>query len=98
MKRIKILFVILLSVHGVFSQNMNSTWIFGDSAGIDFSNISNPVPIVSAMDGRGSCTSISDSSGNLILYGAVLGYLNSDWAARIFNSQHQILQGCDSIT
>jgi Secretion system C-terminal sorting domain len=50
------------------------------------------------MDGRGSCSSVADSNGNLILYSAVLGYLNTDWNTRIFNSQNQILQNCDSIT
>ena len=79
-------------------QNANSVWIFGDSAGIDFSNINSPVPIFSGMDGRGSCSSIADSNGNLVLYSAVLGYLQTDWNTRIFNSQHQILQNCDSIT
>ena len=79
-------------------QNANSIWIFGDSAGIDFSNINNPVPIFSGMDGRGSCSSIADSNGNLVLYSAVLGYLQTDWNTRIFNAQHQILQNCDSIT
>nr|MBK9653758.1 hypothetical protein [Bacteroidota bacterium] len=71
---------------------------FGDSAGIDFSNIQNPLPISSAMDGRGSCTAIADSNGNLILYSAVLGYLNTDWNTRIFNTQHQIIQGCNFIS
>jgi hypothetical protein len=80
------------------SQNQNSIWIFGDSAGIDFTNIQNPIPIFSAMDGRGSCTSIADSNGNLIMYSAVLGYLNTDWNTRIFNSQNQIIQGCNFIT
>lgn len=88
---------ILLNINAI-GQNENSIWIFGDSAGIDFANINNPVPIVSGMDGRGSCASICDSVGNLKLYSAVLGYLNSDWSTRIFNTQHQIIQGCDSIT
>ncbi|MBL0053472.1 MAG: hypothetical protein IPP29_19235 [Bacteroidetes bacterium] len=82
----------------VYSQNKNNIWIFGDSCGIDFSNINNPVPITSNMDGRGSCASIADSNGYLICYASVLGYLNSDWATRIFNAQHQILQGANHIT
>ena len=77
---------------------MNSIWIFGDSAGIDFRIPNNPVPITSGMDGRGSCVSISDSLGNLQLYAATLAYLNSDWATRAFNSTDQIVLGCDSIT
>lgn len=51
-----------------YSQNKNSIWCFGDSAGIDFRNLSNPVPISTGMDGRGGCSSISDSAGNLLFY------------------------------
>ena len=50
------------------AQNQNSVWIFGDSAGIDFSNLNNPVPVFSGMDERGSCASIADTSGNLLFY------------------------------
>ena len=77
---------------------MNSIWIFGDSAGIDFRNTAIPIPISSSIDSRGSCVSISDSSGNLKLYAATLHYLNNDWDTRIFNSNNQIVPGCDSIT
>ncbi|MBL0050904.1 MAG: hypothetical protein IPP29_04930 [Bacteroidetes bacterium] len=91
--------ILILFNANLIAQNQNSIWIFGDSAGIDFSNIQNPLPISSAMDGRGSCTAIADSNGNLILYSAVLGYLNTaDWNTRIFNTQHQIIQGCTSIS
>jgi hypothetical protein len=31
------------------AQNRNSIWCFGDSAGINFSNINNPVPITTSM-------------------------------------------------
>jgi hypothetical protein len=98
MKKNAIFLFLQLSLLTAYTQNSNSIWIFGDSAGIDFSDINNPIPIVSGMDGRGSCSSVADSNGNLILYSAVLGYLNTDWNTRIFNSQNQILQNCDSIT
>jgi hypothetical protein len=87
-----------LCLYAVNAQDMNSIWTFGDSAGIDFTNVSNPVPITSSMDGRGSCASISNTAGNLKLYAATLHYLNNDWSGRIFNSQHQIVPDCDSIT
>jgi hypothetical protein len=98
MKKNAIFLFLLFTFQAAFTQNSNSIWVFGDSAGIDFSNVTNPVPISSGMDGRGSCSSIADSNGNLILYTAVLGYLNTGWNTRIFNAQHQILQNCDSIT
>lgn len=97
MKRCLIIFLLTLPFCAV-AQNQNSVWCFGDSAGIDFSNINNPVPYFSAMDGRGSCVSIADNSGNLRLYAATFLSLASDWSTRIFNSSNQIIPGCDSIT
>ncbi|MFM7177386.1 MAG: hypothetical protein ACKO0X_08205, partial [Bacteroidota bacterium] len=58
--------VILLFSTASFSQNQNSVWCFGDSAGIDFSNLSAPVPIHSNIKSRGSAASISDGNGNLL--------------------------------
>jgi hypothetical protein len=98
MKLILIILFLISSVHLALAQDMNSIWIFGDSAGIDFRNTAIPVPISSSIDSRGSCVSISDSTGNLKLYAATLHYLNNDWDARVFNSNNQIIAGCDSIT
>jgi hypothetical protein len=63
------LFYILISITSItFGQNRGNIWCFGDSAGIDFTNLSNPLPIHSAEKTRGSCASISDSLGNLLFY------------------------------
>ena len=67
MKFILIALLTFLSLKAI-AQNRNSIWCFGDSAGIDFRNVSMPVPISTGMDGRGSCASISDSVGNLLFY------------------------------
>ena len=48
------------------AQNENSSWCFGDSAGIDFKNVNNPQPFNTSVQSRGSCGSISDSLGNLL--------------------------------
>ena len=52
-----------------WSQFTDRYWCFGDSAGIDFKNVSNPVPGESILRARGTCASICDSLGNLIFYG-----------------------------
>ena len=62
------LIFILLVTDALKAQNKNSIWCFGDSAGIDFSNINNPVPFTSSVEGRGSCVSIADNNGNLLFY------------------------------
>ena len=70
--KLKFIFVFLASVLLVTdeskAQNRNSIWCFGDSAGINFSNINNPVPFTSSVEGRGSCVSIADNNGNLLFY------------------------------
>jgi hypothetical protein len=91
------LFFLLISLSNViYSQNQNSIWMFGDSAGIDFSNINNPQPIHSAVKSRGSCASIADSQGNLLFYtytrASVLGPTTF-----IKNKLHNIILNGDSI-
>ena len=58
-----------------YSQNRNNIWCFGDSAGIDF-NQTVAAPINTNLDTRGSCTSIADSTGNLLFYASTEGYGN----------------------
>jgi hypothetical protein len=91
----KIIFLLLISVGSVEAQNSNIKWCFGDSAGIDFTN--SAMPFSTGMDGRGSCVSISDSVGNLILYAFTVGSSGA-WSTRIFNSNHISIAGADSIT
>ncbi len=86
----KILIIIFLCPLLSYSQNRNSNWCFGDSAGINFNNLSNPIPFPSGMDCRGSCASISDSLGNLLLY--AINRYEDDSSAFIFDSSHQIMQ------
>nr|MBK9652652.1 WD40 repeat domain-containing protein [Bacteroidota bacterium] len=60
-----IYFFILICSH-CCGQNRNNIWCFGDSAGIDFSNINNPIPIHSAIKSRGSCVSIADTNSQVL--------------------------------
>ena len=77
--KLKFIFVFLASVLLVTdeskAQNRNSIWCFGDSAGINFSNINNPVPFTSSVEGRGSCVSIADNNGNLLFYSNTWMYI-----------------------
>ena len=80
MKKSVVLLLIITATHS-FAQNRNSIWCFGDSAGIDFSNINNPVPFTSSVEGRGSCVSIADNNGNLLFYSNTYTYLTLVWNA-----------------
>ncbi len=64
---IKYLLLFILLPSFCISQNRNSIWVFGDSAGIDFTVPTNPIPITSGMDGRGSCASIVISLMTLLI-------------------------------
>ncbi len=96
MKNLVLFFVLVISEIPGMSQDKNSVWIFGDSAGIDFNNINNPLPITSSMRGRGSCVSISDSIGNLILYSFTVESSGA-WSTHVFNNTHSSVPGADSI-
>lgn len=79
-----------------FSQSQNSKWALGDSAGIDFSNSLNPQIFKSSVVGRGSCVSISDTSGNLLFY-AFTRAGTGDSSTLVFDASHQIMQNGFSI-
>jgi large repetitive protein len=61
-------FLLLLFCLASSAQFTDRYWTFGDSAGIDFSNINSPVPAMSMLRSRGTCASICDSSGSLLFY------------------------------
>jgi hypothetical protein len=90
----KKIITLLLITSCCFAQNQNSVWCFGDSAGIDF-NGAQPITFASGMDGRGSCTTFADSSGNLKFYAFTNATTN--FSTRVMNNQHQLMQAGDSI-
>lgn len=97
MKKYIFLFCILLFCICANAQNRNSIWCFGDSAGIDFSDTTNPITFTSQCNTRGSVTSIADTSGNLIFYTAETPWGTHTKKTRVFNFQNQIIQNGDSI-
>ncbi|MBL7916546.1 MAG: hypothetical protein JNL49_16060, partial [Bacteroidia bacterium] len=90
--------VLIIIACGVQAQNRNSVWVFGDSSGIDFGS-GVAMPIVSAMDGRGSCASISDTNGDLLFYAATMpAYFGPAGVETfVFNQNYNVMQNGDSI-
>ncbi|MFZ9942233.1 MAG: T9SS type A sorting domain-containing protein [Bacteroidia bacterium] len=80
-----------------YSQNRNSVWCFGDSAGIDYSVLTAPVSFATGLDTRGSCASISDSFGNLLFYAETRAAQPTFRTTLVFNANHQIMLSGDSI-
>src|SRR6187399_502880 len=62
-----VILAILFGINNLYSQNQNSIWCFGDSAGMDF-RTSPPQTFSTSLDTRGSCVSIADSLGDLLFY------------------------------
>ncbi len=50
------------------AQHRNDNWAFGDSAGVSFVNLANPITFSTVVKTRGSCASISDTNGNMLFY------------------------------
>ena len=98
MKRFAIVITSLITI-SVDAQNYDLFWAFGDSAGIDFSDTANPIPITtsSAFDAENN-NSISNSSGQPLLYlggDSVIGGWNS--LLRVFDASGNLMFNGDSL-
>ncbi|MBK6445093.1 MAG: hypothetical protein IPF81_07205 [Bacteroidetes bacterium] len=82
MKNLFFLLLFILSASYASAQFTDRYWCFGDSAGIDFRNLNNPIPGESVLRSRGTCASICDSSGTyyftvvirMLIFGFNLGH------------------------
>ena len=78
-------------------QKQDRIWLFSDSAGIDFNNVSNPISIPSNI--TDPCTSnfanICDKSGNLLFYSQ--GVELSLTSVRVFDRFGNLMDGGDSL-
>ena len=78
------------------AQKRGAVWCFGDSALIDFSDTANIITGNSIVKSRGSCVSISDTSGQLLAYAFTRAGVAGN-TTRIYNFNHLKVQGGDSI-
>lgn len=88
--------IICAITQNALCQKRNAIWCFGDSAGIDFNNLTNPTPLFTGLDTRGSCVSIADTNGTLLFYAqtrATFGYRTT----QVLNSNHVLMQNGDTI-
>ena len=91
-----ILCIVLLMPNAV-AQNRSSIWIFGDSAGIDFSNVLNPVPIISNCQSRGTVASIADSAGDFLFYTSPKLRAGTAKQGKVYNRQFHLMDNGDSL-
>lgn len=98
-KHFLMLVVLICFKTNLNAQGRNTNWCFGDSAGINFSNLSNPLNFKSACKTRGDCATISDSSGNLLFYagGINIPLTGLIKTLKIFDNNNQIMNNGDSL-
>ncbi|MBK7388266.1 MAG: hypothetical protein IPI23_04080 [Bacteroidetes bacterium] len=85
MKKILIILMLFVFSGSCIAQKRNAVWCFGDSAGIDFSNLGSPQVFSTSLDTRGSCASIADTSGQLLFYAETNGNLSSN-STQVYSS------------
>ncbi|MEX2590941.1 MAG: hypothetical protein WD334_12110, partial [Chitinophagales bacterium] len=85
MKFIWIVIFSLLFLSFSYAQKYDRNWVFGYNCGIDFNDLNNPRVFETNIDQcYATAASISDSSGNLILY---LGKHSTDFSIEMFDSE-----------
>ena len=98
MKAIKYISAAFLLCCAYFAnaQKQGSVWCFGDSALVDFSDTANIITGTSKLKTRGSCASICDTTGQFLFYAETRAGIadNTTW---VFNANHVLMQGGDSI-
>jgi Secretion system C-terminal sorting domain len=62
------IFMFTISPNIILAQKQGDVWCFGDSALIDWTDPENPIIGTSAIDSRGSCSSVSTPDGELLFY------------------------------
>ncbi|MBK9639177.1 MAG: hypothetical protein IPO63_15795 [Bacteroidetes bacterium] len=100
---LRILFIFILFTTSLSAQFTDRYWAFGDSAGIDFKNLSNPQPATSILRVRGTCASICDSLGDLLFYCGSPNW--SQWLApnniftdgTVISNNHVVMESGDSL-
>jgi hypothetical protein len=95
--KIFICIAILSLPYYAIGQKQGNIWCFGDSSGIDFNTLINPIPSNSSMVSRGSCLSHCDKNGNLLYYSSTDAANASFTSAKIWNKNHSVMDGGDSI-
>ncbi|HMT29871.1 MAG TPA: T9SS type A sorting domain-containing protein [Bacteroidia bacterium] len=96
MKSWLVLFALILPLFCT-AQNRGNIWCFGDSAALDFSNLSSPIATSSSIVSRGSCVSIADTSGDLLFYAHTRSGAGGSTNGLIYNENHQLMFEGDSI-
>ena len=91
--------LIFLSMSSVIAQKRGAVWCFGDSALVDFKDTANIITGTSVVKSRGSCASISDSTGNLLFYTSydLSIQISGTDPIKVYGKNNQVILNGDSI-
>jgi hypothetical protein len=96
--KLNIIILLLLFISTSHAQQYKgNVWCFGDSAGIDWTNPSNPTTFISMNKGRSGTSSLCDSNNTLHLYAGYLSDGTSQTRCRVNNKFHKKVFNGDSI-
>ena len=101
MRKYLLLLGLLIQVSAL-CQHRNDNWVFGDSAGINFTNPQNLITFKSGTKSRGTSATISDNLGNLLFYfsydaKSIMGQGPPDFNGNVYDKNNLIMQNGDSI-
>ena len=92
----RILLILCIMILNVNAQYSNVNWLFGDSCHLVFNSNGIDTVLKGSTDNRGTCVSISDSTGNLLFYASTprksLWQSFSPYIGGIFTNNHQFMQ------
>ena len=99
---LRLLFLLVVCSLQARAQFTDRFWALGDSAAIDFSNLSNPVSGESILRSRGTCVSICDSLGGLLFYAGspntnLWPMTTVNFLGYVVNKDHQLMEDGDTI-
>jgi hypothetical protein len=91
--------IVIFCKYPMYCQNYGNTWVFGDSVGLSFNSGIPSVLTQPVLSSHESCSSISDSSGNLLFYvGSPTNFvIPSYWSHLVWDQNHQIMPNGDSL-
>ncbi len=98
MKKYFVFLLLNFSVAGnLFAQKEDRNWVFGDSCGINFNNLTNPFFVFNHSSNNEACASISDKNGNRIFNISIQSEFGPIPFGRIINKDGNEIESGDSL-
>ena len=84
-------------VGNLFAQKEDRNWVFGDSVGIDFNNLTSPSVFFTHSSINEACATISDKNGNILFYNGTQTVVGPFPLGKLFNKYEEVIENGDSL-